>query len=118
MNNHRIDRINSMIRHEISKIINENIRDPRINQLISITKVKTSRDLSNSKISVSLMGNESEKTKAIKALKAASGFIRHNLQKNIAHKKTPTINFTVDETIVTGQKITKLINKHKTQTAD
>ncbi|GIS68164.1 MAG: hypothetical protein CM1200mP7_1130 [Chloroflexota bacterium] len=59
------------------------------------------------------MGNDSEKTNTLKALKSASGFIRHNLQKNISLKKIPSINFTIDETIVTAQRITKLINKHK-----
>ena len=118
MNSHRIDRINSMLRNEVSKIINENIKDPRINPLISITKVKTSKDLSNSKISISLMGNDLEKTNTLKALKSASGFIRHNLQKNISLKKIPSINFTIDETIVTGQRITKLINKNKVENAD
>lgn len=118
MDTHRINRINSMIRNEVSKIINENIKDPRIYPMISITKVRTSKDLSVSKISISLMGNDSEKTDVLKALKSASGFIRHNLQKNITLKKIPSINFTIDETIVSGQKITKLINKHKIENPD
>jgi len=107
-----------MIRNEVSKIINENIRDTRIYPMISITKVRTSKDLSVSKISISLMGKDSEKAAAFKALKSASGFIRHNLQKNITLKKIPAINFTIDETIVTGQRITKLINKHKVENPD
>jgi ribosome-binding factor A len=98
----RTARISEEIKKEISLIIRDQLKDPRLPELISIMKVETTRDLRYAKVFVSVYGDDAQKKSAAEALKSASGFIRHY---------TPELIFVIDTTIENGIRMSKLIDE-------
>ena len=98
------------IKEEVSRIIQEEVKDPRIG-FITITDVELSGDLRHAKVFISVYGNESEKVKALKGLSSAAGFIRSQMGKRIKLRYTPEIVFKWDRSIEGGAHIEELLRK-------
>jgi len=109
--NKRLYRIEEEIKREISDIINNELKDPRIKGLISITKVTVTKDLKHSKVYISILGNENDSVEAIKALKKGSGFIRREVSHRLSIRYTPEFEFIHDHSIEHGTYISELIEK-------
>jgi len=107
----RTDRIAEEIKKELSHIIRENIKDPRLPDFASITAVKVTKDLRYAKVYVSIYGDETKKKDAIAALTSAAGFIRREVGQRISLRYTPEIHFKLDESIEQGMHISKLIEE-------
>lgn len=107
----RTDRISEEIKKELSQIIREEIKDPRLPQLVSITGVRVAKDLKYAKIYVSVYGDEEKKQGAISALTHAAGFIRHEIGQRIKLRCTPEFQFKLDESIEKGMLLSKLIDE-------
>lgn len=108
MPGHRMDRVTEDIKRELSDII-RGLKDPRIVGLVSIIKVEVSQDLSIAKVYVSTVGGDIED--AIKGLKSAAGFVRHELSSRVDIRKTPAIKFLADTSIEQSAKISKILNE-------
>ena len=114
MANYRGGRINEEVRKEISVIIRDEIKDPRMTAMVSITSVKVSKDLKYAKVFVSIFGkNEEEKNETFAALKSASGYVRREVGQRINLRNTPQIIFELDDSISYSMKIEELIEKTK-----
>lgn len=114
MANYRGGRINEEVRREISVIIRDEIKDPRMTAMVSITAVKVTKDLRYAKVFVSIFGkNEEEKNETFAALKSASGYIRKEVSKRMNLRNTPQILFELDDSISYSMKIEELIEKVK-----
>lgn len=114
MANYRGGRINEEVRREVSVIIRDEIKDPRMTAMVSVTAVKVSKDLRYAKVFVSIFGkNEEEKNDTFLALKSASGYIRREIGQRINLRNTPQIIFELDESISYGMKIEELIERVK-----
>jgi ribosome-binding factor A len=109
--NTRVLKINDEIRREISKIINRDLKDPRLNSMITITKVLTTSDLKHSKVFVSVLGNDEDKSNSLKGLRAASGFIRKQIATVLNYKNTPEFTFVLDDSLEYGMNMLALIKK-------
>lgn len=107
----RTDRIAEEIKKEVSRLIRENIKDPRLPEFVSVTAVKVSKDLRHAKIYVSIYGDEEKKNAAMAALTSAAGFIRREIGQSISLRYTPEIQFKLDESIEHGMHITRLIEE-------
>ena len=106
----RIQRIKTLIREEIGKmIITDSLKDPRISNLISVSDVDVSRDIKYAKVYIS--GFESNKSveKSVEALNHASGFIQMKLAKRLKTRNTPILSFFVDLSIKQGIDMIKKI---------
>jgi ribosome-binding factor A len=106
-----MDRVNDLLREAVSEIMADQLKDPRMATLVSVTRVDTSPDLGHARVYVSIMGGQEDKSNTITALKSASGYIRRNLRKSVDLKKTPALEFHLDETIERGNQVLKLIAK-------
>ena len=73
-NTNRMDRVNEELKKEISQIIDQNLKNPNITGIISVTKVKTSPDLKYARVYISLLNSKSKKN-TLEGLKNASGFL-------------------------------------------
>ena len=104
----RMDRVNEEFKRELSKIIDQDLKNPNITGMISVTKVKTSSDLKSAKVFVSLLGSKSKKN-TMDGLKNASGFIRTELAKRVNLRYTPELIFEIDESLEYGAKIDSII---------
>jgi ribosome-binding factor A len=108
--NRRIERINSQLRSEISKMILTDIKDPRISGVVSITRVETTGDMSNAKVFVSVYGSDTDKRNTLKAMSSARGFIQNELLHRLAIRRPPSLSFRLDETIEQGNEILELLD--------
>lgn len=112
---HRIERVNSLIRQEISELLRRQVKDPRLGNLISITSVSTSPDLRHAKVFVSRIGNEEEKQETLSVLAAASGFFRKELAQRLRLRRIPELSFQRDDSIERGEYLLQLIDEVSTE---
>ena len=105
----RVERIEEEVKKVVSKVIDRDLKDPRLNGMISVTKVDVSRDLKYCKIYVSMLGVADQK-EAMDALKSSAGFVRREIGANIRMQSTPEVKFEFDDSIEYGNKIQKIIN--------
>jgi ribosome-binding factor A len=112
---HRIERVSSLMRHEISELLQRQVKDPRINQFVAVTEVSISADLKYAKVFVSCMGSEEEKQAMLKGLGAASNFLRKQLSKRLHLRHIPELSFEWDDSIERGDHLLQLIDKISTE---
>lgn len=109
--NNRIDRISEEIKKEMGSIIQNELKDPRLPSMVSITALNVTKDLKYAKVYVSVFGNDEEKKAAIQALKSAAGFIRRELGHRVQIRYTPLLQFELDNSIEHGFHIEKLLKE-------
>ncbi|MBI2955506.1 MAG: 30S ribosome-binding factor RbfA [Chloroflexi bacterium] len=109
MPSRRIERVNDLIRAEISELITKEIKDPRLRGMISVTEVDTTPDLRHAKVYVSILGSEEERATGIKTLKHAAGFFRKELGERLTMRRTPELSFLLDTSIEHGDRIMRLL---------
>lgn len=108
---HRIERINSLIRQEISELLRHEIKDPQLGSLIAVNEVATSPDLRYAKVFVSCICSEEEKQEMLKVLTAAAGFLRNELTRRVRIRRIPELSFEWDDSIERGAHLLQLIDK-------
>ena len=101
--NLKIERLNNLIMREVSIILETEVKDRGI-EFVTITAVKTTSDLSFSKIYVTIL-NDERREEIMKSLKGASGFIRKELANRIEVRHIPKLEFIYDESIEYGNRI-------------
>ena len=113
-------RINGEVQKELSNIIRNEIKDPRIGMMTSVTAAEVAPDLKTCKVYISVFGDDEAKKETIRGLKSAEGFIRRMLAKTINLRNTPELTFVLDESIEYGVTMTKLIDEvtHKEDKKD
>lgn len=106
----RLLRAEKIVQEEIGNLIlQDKIKDPRINKLIYISHVKISPDMGYAKVAVSGYCKEKEILKTIEGLNHAAGFIQGTIGKKLKTRLTPKLNFYYDNSIKKGFEINKLI---------
>ena len=76
---HRMQRVNNLIRRELSEILYRDVKDPRLGNFVSVNEVDVSADLRTAQVYVSFYGSDGEKQDALQALGQASGFFHGEL---------------------------------------
>jgi ribosome-binding factor A len=107
----RIRRVAEQIRAELSQILREEVRDPRIG-LLTITRVKLASDFGVATIFVSPLGEDPEEARRAEieaALQAAAGFARRLLAGRMKLRHTPELRFLVDDSIAEGSQTLALM---------
>ncbi len=107
----RLQRLNVLLRQEISELIRRELRDPRLAEIVTLTRVSTSADLSAATVYVSIMGDDDQKRATIDALSSAAAFIRRQLTARLSIRRTPDIHFALDETLEEAARVLDLM-KH------
>ncbi len=108
---HRLEKINSLIREELSDMLRRDVKDPRLGTFVTITAVKTASDLKNATIYVSYLGTAEERQATIKALTAAAGFFHHELLKRLDLRHIPDLHFEWDDSIERGERLLRLMDE-------
>ncbi len=121
MNELRMKRVESLIREQVSFLImNREIKDPRINSLLSITVVKVANDLASAKLYVSGLEGEAKLKKSVDAMNHAAGFIQNRIGRKMKMRLTPKLHFFPDTSIRDGimlnQKIDNLLHEEPKET--
>ncbi|MFK7733249.1 MAG: 30S ribosome-binding factor RbfA [Pseudomonadales bacterium] len=107
----RAERVADYLQQELALLIAREIRDPRLN-LVDVTGVEVSRDLSSARVYVSFPGESTveEDKEREGVLNGAAGFLRSQLAKGHTMRSTPRLKFFYDESIRRGSYLTKLID--------
>ena len=107
----RVERINDLLRSELSELIGRELKDPRLAGLISITEVETTSDLRHAKVFVSVFGSDEERQSSLAALRSAAGFLRHEVAQRIVIRHMPELDFRIDSSIERGDRILRLLRQ-------
>ena len=110
-NSIKYSRMNGEVQREISKIIAQDIKDPRIHPMTSVVSVEVTPDLKYAKVYVSVLGSEEEKEKTEIGLKSAAPHVRSQLAKSLNLRNTPELTFVMDDSIAYGVNMTKRIDE-------
>ena len=103
-------RVSEEIKRVISDIIKNDVKDPRLPDLLSILSVEVSSDFSYAKVYYSLLNGQGNEKDVRDALKSASGFIRRGLGARIRLRQVPELRFELDNTIERVFALNKLID--------
>jgi len=105
----RAQRAGKLIQEEISKIIQRELKDPRIG-LVTVTGVDVTDDLRYAKVFITVF-KEENKEKTLEGLEHAKGFIRREIGQRIKLRFTPEIEFEFDESVEHGAHIEEILRK-------
>ena len=94
----------------LSVIIREGVKDPRIDPMLSITKVEVTPDLQFCKVHVSTLGADDSLDRSIEGLRNAEGYIRRELAHTVNLRKTPELQFVADRSIEYAIEMSKKID--------
>ncbi len=102
-------RVNASVREVLSEALGE-LKDPRIG-FVTVTGVRTSTDLRQAVVFVSVLGSERKREKTIEGLQAAHGLLQGRIARELRMKRTPQLTFEYDPSVERGVRMTQLIDE-------
>lgn len=112
----RVEKVQELMKQEVSQIILRELKDPRIG-FVTVTSVECTGDLRESKIYVSLMGSEQQVKDCWAGLTSSLGYIRREIGKRIRLRFTPEISLAIDKSLDYSAHIQELLLKIKAEEA-
>ena len=109
MASNRIGRINEEIQRELAELL-RTLKDPRVQTMLSITRVDTTSDLRYAKVYVSVL-EEARGKEAIRGLRSAGGWLRRELGQRLQLRYTPELVFELDESLKYGAHMYELLSR-------
>ncbi|MHB1407663.1 MAG: 30S ribosome-binding factor RbfA [Desulfitobacteriaceae bacterium] len=110
MAKHRANRLAATLKEEISQMIREDLKDPRLG-FITVTDVEVADDLGHAKVFVSVLGDAQQSKDSLDTLNRAAGFVRSEIGKRIRLRHVPEIVFKYDTSLEKGAHIAKLLRE-------
>lgn len=105
----KLERVDSQLLKELNQIIAYDFKDPRINTIISVTAVETTKDLKYAKVYVSIMDGDTQN--AVKILNSAASFFKAKLFERLKIRSVPNLTFYADTSAAYGAKIESILKK-------
>lgn len=103
-------RINQEVQKELSTLISQELKDPRVNPMTSVVACEVAPDLKTAKVYISVLGDEASQKATLAGLKSAAPFLRSELAHRINLRNTPELRFIGDQSIEYGVNMSKLID--------
>ena len=107
----RVDRVNELLRLEISQLLARQVKDPRLSGVITITEVRAAPDLRTALVLVSVMGDDETKKTALAGIQSAAKFMRRELRDRVSLRYVPFLSFTLDESLETSDRLMGMLNQ-------
>jgi ribosome-binding factor A len=108
---HRAERVADLIRRELGELLEREVKDPRVG-FVTVTRVEVTRDLRSAWVAVTILGDDAQKKKeSLRGLAAAQGFLRHELAQRLGLRHTPALEFHLDPTLESEQRIEALLRQ-------
>jgi ribosome-binding factor A len=104
----RLERVNQLLKEEISTLLHRELKDPRLG-FVTVTAVETTADLKQAKVYVSVLGNDEQWVKSFKALESARGFVWGWLRRNLDLRVTPELSFRPDRSMEHAARMQSLL---------
>lgn len=106
----RTDRLNEQLRQEISLLIRDEVRDPRVG-MVTVTAVETSPELDHARVYVNTLGDADERDEAVAGLQSAASFLRGQLGRRLHMRRIPELHFSLDRTLAEAERIEALLRE-------
>ena len=106
----RTDRINEQLKQEISLLIRDEVRDPRVG-LATVTAVQTSPELDHARVYFTALGDEEEREEVLAGLRSAAPFIRKALGQRLHMRRIPELHFEIDRVLAEAMRIEELLRE-------
>ena len=107
----RMRRVDEAVREVLSDALgHRDLKDPRIG-FVTITDVKTSADLRHARVYVSVLGSEEERDETMAGLRSAHGVLQRRVAAELRLKRTPTLEFTYDDTTDRAMRLERLLDE-------
>jgi ribosome-binding factor A len=110
MQGKRLDRVNQLVKEEISLLLQRELKDPRLG-FVSVTDVEVSKDLRLAKVFVSVLGDDKQWRASLAALASARGFVHNWLRQHLDLRVTPDVEFRADHSMEHAAHIQSLLKK-------
>jgi ribosome-binding factor A len=107
----RTERVASLIRTILAEALQTSLNDPRIPAITSITRVEVSPDFALAKVYVSVYAPEKKRDLCLQALRSSAGHLRYLLGQELTLRKTPTLDFRLDDSLRRGFETVQLIDE-------
>ena len=108
----RLTRVNELIKREVSGLIIRNSIAPSPSVLVSVTEVRTSVDLRNATVSVSVFGGDNITNRLVlENLNAARCDFQSAMARTLGFKHTPVLNFRIDKRVAAGDRVLALLDE-------
>lgn len=111
----RTERVNELMREEISGLVLTQLNDPRIVGLVTITHVDVSPDLRHALAYVSVLGTDAERSSTMEALDHARPFLKRELSRRVRLRYLPDVEFREDNSIARAQMVTDLMRQNASE---
>lgn len=111
MHRQRTDRLNSLLKEVISEVIRRDVRNPHVNELVTVTRVDITKDLHFAKVYISVIGTDQQKAETMQALESAAGFIAVNASKKVTMRYFPALTFKLDDGVEKHMRIEELLGE-------
>lgn len=108
-----MERLKEDLRREIAWVIANQVRDPRVPSVVTVTEIRLAPDTRNATVMVSVFAEEAEKKEAILGLNRAAPFIQNMVAQRIVMKHFPKFYFKLDKTIDDSIHLNELLNEIK-----
>ncbi len=112
----RTERVNELLRERLSELVLRDLKDPRINGLITITGVEVSADLRAARVYVSVLGEQAVTETTLAGLRSASGFLHRGLE-GLSLRHVPTLTFFADDSMERADRLLRLIDDTRGEAA-
>ena len=106
---HRSERVAEEIRSEVGLMLAGDLKDPRLSGPLNVTEVRLTPDMRTARVYVQLEGEPAEREATMEGLRAAAGFVRHELVERLQLRRAPEILFVPDQSEEYGQRIDTLL---------
>jgi ribosome-binding factor A len=99
MQGRRADRVGTLIQEEISRLLLQSVKDPRIG-FVAVTRVSVTDDLRQAMVYIaSIKGEEKQRQESLIGLKRAAGFLRGELGRRLTLRYVPELLFSIDDSL-------------------
>lgn len=96
-------------------MLSEELNDPRLRTLVTVTFADVSPDLQHATIGISVMGSEEERQEALEGMQSAAGFLQRALASRVRMRNTPRLRFVLDTSIEEGDRLLAVMDRIRTE---
>jgi ribosome-binding factor A len=118
MGQYRMNRLDSQLREEIASLImRHEVKDPRVNEFLTINRVEVVRDLSCAKVFVSSFLDDASVKRGVEGLQSAAGFIQSSIAKKLSIFRFPKLTFVADFSMKEGYRMVQKLTEMERESA-
>ncbi len=112
MSQDRMRRVDEAVREVLGDAVNSDLKDPRIG-FVTVTDVKTSPDLRQARVFVSVLGDDAARAASLDGLRSAHGILQRRIARELRMKRTPTLEFLYDDTTDRAMRMEQLLEREE-----